>query len=686
MRKFSLLVCAVLCLSACSDEVVTPQQNTPSDPTKPSGCHEGYRRCKDNFVQFCESGEWKNTDACPYGCDTQKFVCLSDPGETPEPPTAKCQQGEELCTNGTMMTCPNGEWEKQNCEFGCAPSGKACAECSSDKCEGDQKTSCANGAWVLPAVTCPEGCNDEGTDCSQNTAECDEGQMLCSESQLKKCTNQTWSVVKACPDGCNAEQTDCLTKVCNDGDSICADGNVKNCMDNAWSTPAPCPYGCDDTGKVCAESNNNQPTRYIIKDYHSPVTPYVAAQMKAIAAKDTSQKGNVFMKVGDSHYDANINDLGWNYGFMTCFSNQTKQAVTLDKYADLQAVVDAFQADVDSFNRDSDTAVGAQTTSYVLKESRLENEIKAIHPRFAFFGFGTNDMGSSGKSYGSNSGYPKAMETYFRNVSKVVDKLMAAGVIPLISGVAPNYRKPADKDADQPQYAVPAFDAITRGIAEARQIPWYDTYNNFMALPSHGLRDDNVHESTNGSPCNFTADGLKNGANARNLGSIQMLRTSWDIVVNNGSAPDAVAEPFKGTGTPTDPFLITSLPYTHLADTSKSTNSLIQVYAGECKDSPEYGPEYYYKLTLEKKTQVKIFVVSADNADVDLHVLKEGTGADKCFRRSNIYMQGYLDAGTYYIVIDTYGKTGETEPGQYLMGIVNCESGDPNCSAVLKSY
>ena len=688
MRKFSLLVCAVLCLSACSDEVVTPQQNTPSDPTKPSGCHEGYRRCKDNFVQFCESGEWKNTDACPYGCDTQKFVCLSDPGETPEPPTAKCQQGEELCTNGTMMTCPNGEWEKQNCEFGCAPSGKACAECSSDKCEEGQKSICEDGLWVKTVVDCPEGCNEEGTDCAP-PKDCTEGQMLCSEKQLKQCTNKEWTTVKECPDGCNAEQTDCLIKICNDGDAVCTDGSVKNCMDNAWSTPAPCPYGCDNEGKVCAEQNLNQPTRYLMKNRISPITPYVVEQMKAIAAKNTSRDGNVFMKVGDSHYDADIQGNGWNYGFMTCFSSKDKDQVTLDSHTELQAVIDAFQSKVDSFIRDSDTAVGGKMTNYVLSENRLENEIKEVNPRFALFGFGTNDVNAGGNSYskvsGVGNGYPGALQLYYQRVSKALDIMMNAGVIPLISGVAPNSKTPASNKGDQPQYAVPLFDAVSRGIAEHRQLPWYDTFNDFMALPSNGLQKDNIHESKNGSPCNFTPEGLKYGANARNLGTITMLYHSWQTIVNSVAPTDDIEEAFAGAGSPTDPYLITSLPYTHSANTAESSNSLIDVYTA-CKDSPEYGPELYYKLVLDKKTRVKIFAVSSQDSDLDLHVLKDGTTADKCFRRADIFMQGYLEAGTYYIVVDSYGNSGSSKKGQYLMGVVECLSDDPNCDVELKSY
>ena len=485
MKKIAILISAILSFSACSEESVTPQSTT-QDPDA-SSCNEGYRRCKDNFVQSCESGEWKNTDACPYGCDTKKIACLPESGEIPDPPDSKCQNGDIQCKDDTLSTCQDGEWLSKNCEFGCAASANACAECRDNRCIGDEKSICEDGFWVQTIVPCPNGCNEAGTDCAP-PKDCTEGQMLCSDKQLKQCTGNTWSTVKECPDGCNAEQTDCMIKECTDGDSICADGNVKNCMDSTWSSPAPCPYGCDEAGKVCAEQNQNQPTRYLMKNRSSPITPYVIEQMKAIAAKNTSRDGNVFMKVGDSHYDADILNNHWNYGFMTCFSTQDKDTVTLDSHTELQTVIDAFQSKVDSFIRDSDTAVGGKMTNYVLSENRLENEINEINPRFALFGFGTNDVNAGGNSYttvsGVGNGYPAALQLYYQRVNKALDIMMNAGVIPLISGVAPNSKTPASNKGDQPQYAVPLFDAVSRGIAEHRQIPWYDTFNDFMPLPS----------------------------------------------------------------------------------------------------------------------------------------------------------------------------------------------------------
>ena len=60
--------------------------------------------------------------------------------------------------------------------------------------------------------------------------------------------------------------------------------------------------------------------------------------------------------------------------------------------------------------------------------------------------------------------------------------------------------------------------------------------------------------------------------------------------------------------------------------------------------------------------------------DLDVQLLKGNTNASSCMVRSDRLMLGTLDPGTYYIVVDTYGKQGATAPGEYLLGILECDS------------
>ena len=707
----------------------------------PPTCNDGDIICNDNAIKTCSSNTWETTSPCQYGCNLDEKSCAT-----------ACEDGSIQCFGNVLKHCQGEEWITEDCPLGCAQSGNACAECNADKCQGDQKTACVGGVWATSTDTCPNGCNETGTDCALGST-CAEEQTVCTESQVKICNGNTWNKVKDCPDGCNAEQNDCMTKVCDENalqcsgnelqictgnawtkskdcpsgcdpekkDCIakvcdenalqCSGNTLQICSNNAWTKKQECPDGCDAASKKCTEINNNQPTRYLMKSstHNSPITPYVVAQMKAIAAKNSSRNNDVIMKVGDSHYDAAINGGTLNYGFMRCFSKTTTSLpVTLDGRNELQAAIDEFQKTKDSFIRDSEAAVGGKATNYSFmgNPTHLTAEITAMNPRFAVFGHGSNDLGNGSFTYDEVSfyyngsltkaqGYAWAMQDYYRQMNKALDQMISGGIIPLIQGIAPNMSTQskinfigggAIDQRDQPRYIVTAFDAVSRGIAEARQLPWFDTYNAFYNLPNHGVRtDDGVHESSSGSPCNFAADGLQYGANVRNLGLIQALYHSWQTVVKGANAPDAIEEPFTGSGSSTDPFVITSLPYTHSADTSKSSNKAITSYS--CHNTGEAGPEYYYKLELKQKSRLKIFAVSASDVDVDIHVLKDSIAGDKCIARSDILLMGTLNAGTYYISVDTWSGTASTyKAGQYLMGIVECLSDDKRCDEAIKAY
>jgi hypothetical protein len=682
-------------------------------PQEESECDVDEVACFKGAVYYCEDGVWVRQEKCKYGCHYNAMECAAKPdvGETPDPkPEDKvCTDGDVQCADGVLKKCEDNAWAESDCPNGCNEEGTACKdgqpeppgpidqkECEGDAvvCEDGIKKTCSDGTWKTE--NCEYGCHENGVDCAEPA--CEAGKLLCADDQLKKCNGTEWVLEMPCDKGCKSNEA--CAAVCREGEIVCDGDMLKTCQNDAWSEKK-CDSGCDESTKKCIEVNNNVPTRYLMKTLHSPITPYVVARMKDIYAKGT-QSDNVFIKVGDSHYDYDFDGC-----FMKCFSKANQNKVTLDGRTELQAVIDAFQTKKDSFERQSKAAVGGSSTRNGIGQNTLVvDEMAEMSPRFAFFGHGSNDIGNGAYIYEnikelSLNGYPWAMQDYYRQVNDALDLMIAKGVIPLMSGIAPNYRKETWTDyrkvketdpLDYPRFVVLTFNAISRGIAEYRQIPWFDTYHSFIDLENHGLRtSDNIHGSTKGSPCDFTAEGLKYGVNQRNLGSIQMLNMAWQTVVKGAEAPDKVEEPFKGSGSKDDPFIITSLPYTHTGDTSKSQNKNINAYAGSCSKSSEEGGEYYYKLELKEKRRVKLFAVSARNVDVDLHVLKGNVSAEACMVRSDIFMQGYLEAGTYYFSVDTYGKTNGTGadkmlPGQYLFGIHECEGEDKRCDVALHGY
>lgn len=646
------------------------------------GCADG-AMCADGVLKTCSGGVWREA-VCPDGCAEDGKAC-----KTADVPV--CSAGDVSCADGVLKVCAGGSWAEQLCPYGCDAAGKECdvpavCEAGASLCEAGVLKKCDQNAWQV-VQECEYGCLPGGSSCAM----CTTGAVKCQDKKLSKCAAGQWQVTD-CQNGCNAAGNGCAG--CADGAAKCQAGKLSKCSGGEWVT-STCDYGCNDAGNACASVNNNQPTRYLMKTTHSPITPYVVNQMKQIRSKK-SRTDNVFMKVGDSHFAYD--------NFMRCFSNNNSQKVTLGKYTSLQAAVNEFQKGKDSFNRESVAAVGGKATNYCFMGSpmHLTAEINAMSPRFGFFGHGSNDIGNGSFTYYLSSSYPGyawALEDYYRQVNRAIGFMINEGVIPLMSGVAPNFSKPkainylsnppAIDVRDYPRYVVQMFNAVSRGIAEARQIPWFDVYHAWMPIKDHGLSGDRIHGSQSGSTCNFSDAGLQYGSNQRNLGSMQMLSDAWRTVVKGEAAPDVVEEPFKGSGSPSDPFLITSIPFTHSADTSKSPNSVINQYQGTCKNADgtlinEFGPEYYYKLELKEKKRLKIFVVSGTsynsnwsygkNYDLDLQILKGDAKAGSCKVRSDRLAMGTLDAGTYYIVVDTFGKAGSTSPGQYLLGIIECDS------------
>ena len=418
-----------------------------------------------------------------------------------------------------------------------------------------------------------------------------------------------------------------------------------------------------------------KPTRYPGNTILSPVTTFSVEQMKAIAANNTSRHNLHFIKVGDSHmYPGSV--------FMYCFSkNGAKGGMDLNGETSLNGVIDAYQSSgFDAFNRDSVAAVLGKTAYWAVSNGYITEEIDASNPRFAFYGYGTNDMGwfdYTKPSSGASGGYFATLEWYYQNVLKGAKIMMTTGVIPLFIGTGYRTDRPQNIENDGllPIHWVKTFDAVARGIAEAYQVPYYNLALSQMTLANsgYGLGGDGIHHKTVAKGCDFTPNGLKGGANIRNHYAIQMLDRAWRTLILGESAPDKVIE-FEGEGSPDAPWIISSLPYTHSADTSKGHNRFVSY---SCTSSTEDGPEYYYKLVLTSQKKIRAFALSSTaSVDVNLYLLT-ALDASKCMTRGNRWVEATLQKGSYYFVVDTYR---DNKSGEYLFGIVECDEDDAYCA------
>ena len=378
----------------------------------------------------------------------------------------------------------------------------------------------------------------------------------------------------------------------------------------------------------------------------SPITAAVARSLRNIAAMNGDfLKDSVFAKIGDS--------ITVDTHFVVCFAGT---AVDLDGRAELQPAIDTFAAHdaagTSSFERVSlAAAVGWSADSAIAGDpSPLDDEVAAIMPRYAVVMFGTNDAAS------------RSIYTYAASLWTIVDTLAAEGVIPIMSSVPPNSQS-TTVDA-----VVPRFNAVSRGLAQARLYPYMDYHKEMVPLPNRGLGPDGLHPSVDAAgSCMLDGAGLQFGYNVRNLLTIESLARAQGAVQGDAPPdPEPATPAVGGDGSYDKPFGISGFPFTDMRDTSKSQNTMFTRYTGCNAAQDESGPEYIYKLVLSAPATVRATVMVRGNTDVDVHLLS-ALDVASCLVRNDKEVVAALQPGTYYFSLATFVPADGTQRvGEYL--------------------
>lgn len=276
--------------------------------------------------------------------------------------------------------------------------------------------------------------------------------------------------------------------------------------------------------------------------------------------------------------------------------------------------------------------------------SALATELAAIEPAFATVLFGTNDIERNN------------IDGYAGDMTALVDALLDAGVIPILSTMPPR------DDSTTADAQVPRYGLVVRAIAEARQVPFLDLEPRLRALADHGIGPDGVHlERDARGACVLDATGLGHGDNLRNLLTLEALDRLRRAVVDGGAAPDADNPPRPGSGTAADPFLVDALPFTDVRDTSTSPSDAVDTWAA-CGAQDESGPEHFYRLELAGAARVHALVLDRGSVDVDVHHVDElGT----CTARNDREIVVDLAAGSHTFVFDTFA--GAAQAGEHVV-------------------
>jgi len=314
-----------------------------------------------------------------------------------------------------------------------------------------------------------------------------------------------------------------------------------------------------------------------------------------------------------------------------------------------------------SYARDSLASAVGRTAQWALDSdpAPISQEIAAISPTFALTMFGTNDVGIF------------SLVDYADHLLNLIDAILAQGVLPVLSTIPPR------DDSEMINIEVPPLNAVVRAVAQARLIPLIDLNLALLPLENNGLGSDGIHPSAYRNnaglrACSFGSEGLKHGYNQRNMLSLDALhRIKTSLLDGKMEFIEEDVEVLSGQGTAEAPYVIPSLPFSDLRDTSQVGQTRIDTYPGCSATQNESGPEVYYRLELAEKTKLRAMVFDRNEVDVDVHLLSEDLSGESCIQRAHHWVEGEFERGVYHFSLDTFvNDSAVALGGEYLFVVV----------------
>lgn len=128
----------------------------------------------------------------------------------------------------------------------------------------------------------------------------------------------------------------------------------------------------------------------------------------------------------------------------------------------------------------------------------------------------------------------------------------------------------------------------------------------------------------------------------------------------------------RAAGTLTAPLEVVA-PFTDAASTSAAPDDTVDAY--DCApDTREWGPGRWYRFELTAPREVRIEVADGSGVDVDVHLLQDPQVRDGvasgCVARDDRVVARTLEAGTWWIAVDTWASSDGTEhAGDYVLAV-----------------
>lgn len=423
--------------------------------------------------------------------------------------------------------------------------------------------------------------------------------------------------------------------------------------------------GDGDPGDGDGEPGPYAAPLYPATQIHSPLTAFVRDNLASIRALAPDARDDLFVKIGASSTVSTSTLHCFADGPVELDVHEPALGPTLDFFLLGDAAGDT------PFDRQTLAAEVGRTASWAIEgaPSPLDQELDALapaDPSLALVHYGTNDM-QQGLTYAS------AMPGFFASMSDLLDLLIDQGIVPIVFGISRRLDAPA---AD---LWVGTYNAVSRGLAQARSIPFVDLHYALEPLDGYGISGDGIHlEAFGEGPCILTPAGLEHGYNVRNLIALDGLARARRGLVD-GEPSDDAAPVLAGAGDLDAPYLIETLPFASSESTSDATSIEFDVYTGCGSNADESGPERVYRFALEAETAVRAMVLDRAGVDVDVHIVDDSASEAGCIARDDRLIETTLAAGTYYAILDTYVSGGEEQVGAYTFALLACDPGDVDC-------
>ncbi|MFK7992482.1 MAG: murein L,D-transpeptidase catalytic domain-containing protein [Sandaracinaceae bacterium] len=136
-----------------------------------------------------------------------------------------------------------------------------------------------------------------------------------------------------------------------------------------------------------------------------------------------------------------------------------------------------------------------------------------------------------------------------------------------------------------------------------------------------------------------------------------------DAGTGDGSDAGSDAGP---TSCPSFATCVSSFPFVDTDSTATSTRSEISNYAC-APDIDESGPERWYRVDVPHAGFLALSLSElGEDVDVDVHLLD---AAEACLSRGHWRAGGYVDAGSYWAVVDSYVEEEEDFSGAYTLTV-----------------